>query len=1354
MISNVKKIVAFLLYLGLACEVAAQTTPGSNPADPNQAYRIAVSANNQPFAFYKVAVNSKGNVYGLAGDKKDQLKAQSQNGQSLFSISGEFEEGADLVATEQSVYVLDQKEKLVFRFDANTGKLQNRFGDQTDEKFRKPASLGLIQGQLLVFDEGKNNVHFFDLEGKFIKTVLLNGVQSPAALLTNQRDAFYVLDDKLNAILKFDANVKPSASGYLRLGTTRPEKIQCFTVDPLGYLLIQNNTTKQIESYDWKEKPVKITQLGGNLETMTIDPSTYRLIGKESNGRQATYEIKVTPPTPENIYGFDVDNTRLLVTFKPLAANLADRYGLLTYASDGSDSLAYVTFGNQFVIDETSIYKNKSRRYKLVSLNPSAMSAPTTGFDNFFGLGNYLKKAGNYEDAMLAFQNAIRYMGRPQKMVSFVALSMLEMGKAQLAGSPELIKGLNMLKSAYNLNPRSPAIQEGLAAGYQTLFWKLAAQENYTTILEEAGKVISQTFLKPHILAGVDSVAGVLENLPNINTLTNARLMRLKLIEWAPDVAHYHAGAYQTGLRLYELKLRSGAPEYELQALLAESERNIKKTIDLLISNKKPFQQEYLQHLQVLQLSNRYADLEKRAKESITVYGTRFSSEQTIAIREYLANALKGLNRYNDAIAEYEFLLGQKPNDAGYLTGLAETQLLAGNHSEALALYKQLLVNDRSNPLFIGKVGMIELLLGNFTEASFQLEKAVQMDPSNISFYGPLGEAFEKTSNNQKALENYKLAIQYYETGKPNLEQAREKLQYYRNKTAALYSRMSEHALAVEVYKKLANQNPDNAGSWYNLGTASISAGLVFDAVNALQTAQGLDPSDAKIKTALQNAIDLRNQVSANEDPLTIAEFNIPEIYPSLYINYADLNLLPIGEIIVANNTKLPLKCNSMTLDIPGLMAQPTVQNESILVGFSNSTLNLRAIFSSAILKQTQSQTLQATVSINYTYENRPRTAKKTIPVTVHSRNAINWADKRKLASFISQGSGPVTDFSRKVSEYFGLVPSNSLNDNLASALKLYSALGALKLAYQPDPELSYSTVSINTNLLDFLQYPSETLVRKTGDCDDLVTLYCALLENSGVSTAYIDVPGHIFMALDLKLSPDEALEEGFQTTDIIIYQGKTWLPVETTLIGSGPFSQAWEKGASRYYQEISKGNFPEIVPLVDARKVYRPSDFAPETLPSLPRDQQPVIREFTQQMQWVFQKLNATSLTVIKNQYLNEPNNVYIKNKLAVMLAQTGQWDEARRILEEALRLSPENPSVYNNLGNIAFQQNQYREAIQFYEKSFTFDETDIQTLINLAKANVVILDKAAARKWFDRAASINPGIAKHYSLLLNQIK
>ncbi|MDZ4706817.1 MAG: tetratricopeptide repeat protein [Saprospiraceae bacterium] len=1348
-----KKLWLWITLLGMTPSLLGQASPQNNLTSLQDSFQIVPINSEKSLPFFKAAINGAGTMYVIPKDRRDQLIAYKPDGQILFTSTKDFSQGIDLIADDQSVFILDQKEKQVLRFDAVTGKLMGNFGDAVTDKIKKPVSLGFIQGQILLFDAGKNNAHFFDPQGKLLKTITLNGVQSPESAWSNQRDAFFVWDDKINAILKYDQNGKPSP-GILRLGTGKPDEIQHFIVDPLGFLIIQNQSTKQIEVYQWLTTPQKLAQVPGVSNSMMINPKTYQLFAIDGDNKFSTYQIKVTPPQPENVYGFDIEDKLLIVNVKPLNSHRANRYGLLTYAVDGSDSLAYTTGGTQFIVDEQTVYKGKSRRYKLVYLNPSGWGKPTNGFDNFFGLGNYLKTNNQYEESMIAYQNALRYMGRPQKMVQFISRSLYDMGRLQLNKNTDLIKGLNLLKSAYNLNPRNAEIQQGLTSGYQILFWKLASQENYSTILDETEKVVSQTFLKPFILATVDSVAAVLENIPNTNTLTHARIMRLKLIEWLPEDPHYLSAAYLTVMKLYELKARAGSPDYELQALLNECERNIKRSIDLLMRDKKAFQNEYIQHLQVLSLNGKYAELEKKAKETVSLYGGRFNNDQSLVIRELLGGALKNLNKYSEAISEYDFLLSQKPNHVPYTIGLAETQLLAGHHGEALALYKQLLIKDRSNANYIGKIGTIELLNGNYPEAASQLEKAVQADPSNKSFYGPLGEAYERTSNNQKAIDYYKLALLYYESGKPNSTIALEKLDYYRNRMAQLYTRMSDYVRATEIYRKLTGQDPKNAMAWYNLGTADLSAGLVYEAVTVFQTAQGLDPANAQIKAALQNALDLRQQVSANEEPLTIAEIKIPDVFPSLYNNYGDLSLLPIGDVIITNNTKLPIKYSDMSLEIPGLMTEPTVQKSGILVGYSNSIVSLTAIFSPKILELTQSQKIQAKLSVNYNYDNKTRTASKTVPITINERNAINWADKKRLVSFITQGAGPINDFARTSSEYFSKVASNAIHDNLSTALKLYTVLNGLRLNYLPDPELSYTAVSTNTNLIDFLQYPGETLIRKVGDCDDLVTLYCALLENSGVATAFIDVPGHIFMAIDLKMNPEDAKILGYNPKDIIEYQGKAWLPIETTLIGSAPFSQAWEKAATRYYQEISKGQFPDIVTLQDARKVYRPSSFVPGNIPSLPADDKNWIQEYTQQMQQIFGKLNSSSLAIMKGQYQNEPTNIYIKNKYAVLIAQIGQWDEAQRILEEAVQLSPENPSLYNNLGNIAFQQNKFKSAIDYYEKSYNFDKSDIQTLINLSKATLAINDKTAAKKWFDLAISINSTIVTHYKQLLNQIK
>lgn len=1352
MLSN-KKLWLGITLLGISSVLMGQANPQIVKTPLQDTFQIVQTNTEKAVPFYKATTNSAGSLFVIPKDRRDQLIAYNPDGQVLFTSSKDFSQGIDLIADDQFVFVLDQKEKQALRFDALTGKLLGKFGDDVTDKLRKPVSLGFIQGQILLFDAAKNNVHYFDSQGKFLKSITLNGVQSPVTAQTNRRDAFFVWDDKLNAIVKYDQSGKP-APGLLRLGTGKPEEIKDFIVDPLGLLIIQNQSTRQIEMYQWINAPQKLAQAPGVSNSLIIHPKTYQLFAVDGDNKFTTYQIKVIPPQPENVYGFDINENLLIVNVKPVSSPRANGYGLLTYAMDGSDSMAYTTGGTQFIIDEKQGNSNKGRRYKLVYLNPSGWGKPTNGFDNFFGLGNHLRQAKQYEESMIAYQNALRYMGRPQKMVQFVSRALFDMGRLQLAKNSDLIKGLNLLKSAYNLNPRNAEIQQGLATGYQILFWKLASQENYSTILDEAEKVVSQTFLKPFILSSVDSIAAVLENLPNTNTLTNARIMRLKLIEWQPEDPHYLTAAYQTVMKLYELKSRSGSPEYELQALLNECERNIKRSIDLLIRDKKPFQNEYIKHLLVLSLNGKNSELEKKAKETVSIYGGRFNNDQSLVIRELLGGALKNQGKYSEAISEYDFLLSQKPTHIPYITGLAETRLLAGHHSEALALYKQLLINDRNNANYIGKIGTIELSNGNYPEAALQLEKAVQADPSNKSFYGPLGEAYERSSNNQKAIDYYKLALLYYESGKPTGPIALEKLDYYRNRMAQLYIRMSDYVNATELYRKLAGQDPKNAMAWYNLGTADLSAGLVYEAVTVFQTAQALDPGNNQIKAALQNALDLREQVSANEEPLTISEIKIPDVFPSLYNNYGDLTLLPIGDVIITNNTRLPIKYSDLSLDIPGLMNEPTVQKSGILVGYSNSIISLTAIFSPKILELTQSQKNQAKLSVNYIYDNKNRTATKTVPVTINERNAINWADKKRLVSFITQGAGPVNDFARSCSEYFSKVPSNAIHDNLATALKLYTVLNGLRLSYLPDPELSYTAVSTNTNLIDFLQYPGETLIRKVGDCDDLVTLYCALLENSGVSTAFIDVPGHIFMAIDLKLNPEDAKILGYNPKDIIEYQGKAWLPLETTLIGSAPFSQAWEKAATRYYQEISKGQFPDIVPLQEARKVYRSSSFVPGNIPGLPADDKNWIQEYTQQMQQIFGKLNASSLAIMKGQYQNEPTNIYIKNKYAVLLAQIGQWDEAQRILEEAVHLSPENPALYNNLGNIAFQQNKFRSAIEYYEKSYNFDKSDIQTLINLSKATLANNDKIAARKWFDLAVSINSTIVTHYKQLLNQIK
>jgi len=131
--------------------------------------------------------------------------------------------------------------------------------------------------------------------------------------------------------------------------------------------------------------------------------------------------------------------------------------------------------------------------------------------------------------------------------------------------------------------------------------------------------------------------------------------------------------------------------------------------------------------------------------------------------------------------------------------------------------------------------------------------------------------------------------------------------------------------------------------------------------------------------------------------------------------------------------------------------------------------------------------------------------------VTLYERHAMTWDQKDKIGAFVTPKDPAVADFSRLVIQpYVDSYPN--LHSSIVYARAIYAALGVYGLSYIVDPSSPYQEFSGNTARVDYLQYPRDTLARKSGDCDDLSILYAASLENIGISTALIDVPGHVFI--------------------------------------------------------------------------------------------------------------------------------------------------------------------------------------------------------------------------------------------------
>ena len=121
---------------------------------------------------------------------------------------------------------------------------------------------------------------------------------------------------------------------------------------------------------------------------------------------------------------------------------------------------------------------------------------------------------------------------------------------------------------------------------------------------------------------------------------------------------------------------------------------------------------------------------------------------------------------------------------------------------------------------------------------------------------------------------------------------------------------------------------------------------------------------------------------------------------------------------------------------------------------------------------------------------------------------------------------------------------------------------GEIRITYVPDPNNPFGRMSETREAVDQVQYPRQLMTSRTGDCDDTSVLYCSLLENLGVPTAFLDGPGHILMLFDTGLHARNHQVLAVDESYYVVRGERVWIPVETTMLGRS-FSEAWLEGAS-----------------------------------------------------------------------------------------------------------------------------------------------------------------------------------------------
>jgi hypothetical protein len=466
-------------------------------------------------------------------------------------------------------------------------------------------------------------------------------------------------------------------------------------------------------------------------------------------------------------------------------------------------------------------------------------------------------------------------------------------------------------------------------------------------------------------------------------------------------------------------------------------------------------------------------------------------------------------------------------------------------------------------------------------------------------------------------------------------------------------------------------------------------------------------------------------------------------VFP-LFFSYYDKN--PFGSVRLVNAESIPLDKVRILFYARQYMDAPRLCAEfDRLPAGATKELPVYALFNDAIFRVTEGTRAAGEFTVEYYYLGKRIT--KTIPATlaVQNRNAMTWDDDRKAAAFVTAKDPLILGFAKGLASMVrGDTAAPAVSTEFRTALAVYQSLNAYGVGYAVDPKTPFTALSASESEVDFLQFPSQTLAYRAGDCDDLSVLYSALLESVGIETALVTTPGHIFVAFNTGLSPENAARAFSDSADLIIRDGKAWIPVEVTLVKDG-FLRSWSVGALEWRDGVAREQ-AGFYPVREAWKTYEPVGFAEGgAIVSLPA-QDRLLSAYRTELEKFSRAQIMSRVATLQAQIKSGKDADRAANRLGILYAQFGLLTEARAQFQFAIRASNLREALVN-MGNVEFLDGKMAVAKDFYERALKAAPSDVAALVGLARAQQALGEVAGFRDSLAKLQESSPAaVAQHF--------
>jgi hypothetical protein len=483
---------------------------------------------------------------------------------------------------------------------------------------------------------------------------------------------------------------------------------------------------------------------------------------------------------------------------------------------------------------------------------------------------------------------------------------------------------------------------------------------------------------------------------------------------------------------------------------------------------------------------------------------------------------------------------------------------------------------------------------------------------------------------------------------------------------------------------------------------------------------------------------------------ISFGDVTFPPLYAAMQSYYAKN---PFAKVRIKNVEKFPITDVQVSFYQAGYMDTPTKLTSIPLLDSGKSVdVPVLASFNSEVFNTNGDTPLNGEITVEYTSHNRP--AKQSLPVSyvLYDRTSISWDDDRKEAAFITKADTALRNYGTFIRQAVKDRTVLGYSEPVQTAMAVYYALKELGVIYQLALTSSFASAQADPLVVDHVHLPRETLQRKAGDCSDLTALFCAIMESVGIPTGFITVPGHIYPVFGTKvptasyknLHPDKTM-----TFDV---EGELWIPVEMTMVGASDFLSAWRKGVEEWKALDGDTKDRAIFFTAQCQDVFRPVGLKEEDLGLQYGDTKKIADNFRDSVDQVIDTVIDSYTEVAAN---SNAKSDY--NKLGIVAAQYGRWDQALKALNTALALDRNYLSAEINLGNVYFLQQDYQNALKVFHQTQDVMDADgkqgsalyARVLLSISRSYYELESYDQAGAYYDKAAAADPTLVSTYGYL-----